>query len=66
MLLEDYTQAVAWYRKAAEQGYAAAQASLGNLYSFGWGVTKDYTQAVAWYWKACRATIKVRTARQTG
>jgi len=51
-LLKDYTQAVAWYRKAAEQGYAAAQASLGTLYSFGWGVPKDYTQAVAWYRKA--------------
>ena len=37
--------AVGWYRKAAEQGNAIAQVSLGVMYEFGWGVNKDYNAA---------------------
>jgi TPR repeat protein len=37
----DYTEAAKWYRKAAEQGDARAQANLGVLYQFGWGVPQD-------------------------
>ena len=51
-MTQDYNQAVVWYRKAAEQGYANAQESLGVCYFFGWGVTRDRTQAIAWYRKA--------------
>ena len=29
---QDYAQAVAWYRKAAEQGYDDAQYNLGYMY----------------------------------
>ncbi len=29
---QDYTKAVSWYRKAAEQGYAEAQFNLGLIY----------------------------------
>jgi uncharacterized protein len=32
---QDDAQAVAWYRKAAEQGYAAAQVNLGVMYANG-------------------------------
>jgi Sel1 repeat len=39
-------------RKAADQGDAAAQTNLGNLYYTGQGVTKDYGQAAVWYRKA--------------
>ena len=49
---QDYGQAVAWYRKAAEQGHAAAQFNLGFAYSNGQGVPQDYAQAVAWTRKA--------------
>ncbi len=35
---KDYTKAVAWYEKAAEQGNAAAQRSLGWCWSQGKGV----------------------------
>jgi alpha/beta superfamily hydrolase len=49
---QDYKQAVAWYRKAAEQGDAFAQTNLGVMYSDGQGVPQDYQQAVAWYRKA--------------
>ena len=48
----NHSHAVAWYRKAAEQGDANAQYNLGVFYEKGLGVTKDLTQAVAWYRKA--------------
>ncbi len=32
---QDYAQAVAWYRKAAEQGYAKVQTNLGVMYANG-------------------------------
>ena len=46
---KDDAQAVAWYRKAADQGNAAAQYNLGLMYEEGQGVAKDDAQAVAWY-----------------
>ena len=45
---QDYTQAVSWYRKAAEQGYAEAQLRLGACYASGEGVIQDLVQAVYW------------------
>ena len=42
---QDYTQAVAWYRKAAEQGYAGAQFNLGAMYAKGGGVPQDYVES---------------------
>ena len=49
---KDFQQAVYWYRKAAEQGYAPAQNNLGYAYQHGEGVSKDLQQAVYWYRKA--------------
>ena len=49
---EDHRQAVKWYRKAAEQGNAAAQYRLGFAYQYGSGVEKDLAEAVKWYRKA--------------
>jgi len=49
---KDASQAVTWYRKAAEQGYASAQFSLGFMYANGEGVPKNASQAVTWYRKA--------------
>ena len=37
--------AVVWYKKAAEQGYAEAQKKLGDCYNYGTGVAKDLEQA---------------------
>jgi hypothetical protein len=51
-LPQDYTQAVSWLRKAADQGDAAAQFVLGVMYDNGHGVPQDYTQAVSWSRKA--------------
>ena len=41
-----------WWRKAAEQGYADAQFSLGVAYDNGQGVPQDNDEAVKWYRKA--------------
>jgi len=60
---QPYTQAVFWFRKAAEQGDAGAQDALGNLYYDGHGplsmqlfmhvfVHGRYAQAALWYRKA--------------
>jgi TPR repeat protein/V8-like Glu-specific endopeptidase len=49
---KDPVEAEKWYRKAAEQGYAAAQLNLGGMYFTGAGVAKDPTEAVKWYRKA--------------
>ena len=48
----DYKQAVEWYQKAADQGYADAQYDLGRMFNMGFGVTKDNAKAVEWFQKA--------------
>ena len=45
----NYEEAVKWYRKAAEQGYALAQYYLGSCYEEGQGVAQDDVEAVKWY-----------------
>lgn len=45
----DFEDACKWYRKAAEQGDAVAQNSMGNRYYNGEGVNQDYKEAVKWY-----------------
>ena len=49
---QDYVEAVAWFRKAAEQGDASGQNNLGFMYLNGRGVSRDYAQAFAWFRKA--------------
>ncbi len=43
------TEAVKWFRRAADQGYAPAQKLLGSSYKHGLGVPKDLIQAYMWY-----------------
>jgi hypothetical protein len=40
-----------WYRLAADQGNAAAEANIGWLYAGGLGVPKDLAQARTWMQK---------------
>lgn len=40
---------IAATRKAAEQGSAAAQATLGSMYLYGFGVPRDPAQASVWF-----------------
>ena len=48
-VLQDYKEAVKWYKLAAEQGYANAQYNLGKMYAKGQGVIQDYKEALKWY-----------------
>ena len=48
----NYSTALEWYRKAAEQGHANAQHNLGLMYENGYGVDKNLSTAVEWYRKA--------------
>jgi TPR repeat protein len=49
---QDFKQAAAWYRKAADQGMAEAQHSLATMYGQGKGVQQDFKQAALWLQKA--------------
>jgi Sel1 repeat len=49
---KDYARALAWFHKAAEQGFASAEFNIGTLYSTGRGVTKDEGVATQWYRRA--------------
>ena len=50
--LENYVDADEWIRKAADQGFARAQFSLGAKYELGDGVTQSYSLAAKWFRKA--------------
>jgi TPR repeat protein len=45
---QDYTEAVKWYRLAAEQGYADAQYNLVAMYANGLGFIQDFVKAHMW------------------
>jgi len=49
---KDYTKAMYWYQKAADQGNALGEMSLGMSYEQGKGVPQDYTKAMDWYQKS--------------
>lgn len=49
---QDDTQAVQWFRRAAEQGHADAQSFLAMTYRAGRGVTLNFEEAAAWARKA--------------
>lgn len=40
-VVQNYTEAAKWFRRAAEQGHADAQLSLALMYSEGWGVSRN-------------------------
>ena len=52
---QDYRQAMAWLRKAADQGNVTAEDEVADLYAKGLGVRVDLAQARAWYQKAADA-----------
>jgi hypothetical protein len=51
-VIRDFTEAAAWFRKAAREGLPAAQWDLGMIYYRGYGVSKDLGTARAWLQKA--------------
>jgi len=51
-LAQSYPQALAWFRKAAENDNPAAMTHLGGMYWDGRGVVQDDGQAGAWFRRA--------------
>ena len=49
---QDDGMAVSWFRRAADQGFAAGQAALGLMYANGRGVAQDDGEAVTWIRRA--------------
>jgi hypothetical protein len=58
-----WNEAVKWFKKAAEQGYAPAQFELGIRYEYGEGVLQDFVLAHMWYnISASKGYSKARSA----
>ena len=49
---QDYKKAFDWFKKSAEQGYAAAQFEIGFCYRTGKGIQQDYKKAFEWFKKS--------------
>jgi TPR repeat protein len=45
----EYSLAMQWYRRAAQQDDVTAQNNIAFLYENGLGVGKDYKEAFRWY-----------------
>jgi TPR repeat protein len=58
---QDFAEAARWYRKAADQGNAPGQASLGDMYAHGQGVTQDYAEAAS---RAARGALAARATNR--
>jgi TPR repeat protein len=58
---QNYPQAAAWFRKAADQAYAPAEFNLGWLYHLGRGVDQNDIEASVWFLKA--ATLGLTDAQ---
>lgn len=48
----DEVEWLQWCRRAAEEGHAEAQASLGSAYHDGYAAPQDHAKAMIWYRKA--------------
>ena len=51
-MTQDYSEAVKWFRKAADRSDALSQRDLGIAYYNGHGVPQDFAEAVKWYRRA--------------
>lgn len=49
---QNYSEAIKWYRRSAEQGLSVAQFNLGSLMYDGNGVARDLFGALGWFEKA--------------
>jgi len=54
---QSHSEALEWYRKAAEQGLPRAQYILGVMYSGGEGVAQNHVQAYLWF-DLCASTAE--------
>ncbi|KAF9430003.1 hypothetical protein BGZ76_000996 [Entomortierella beljakovae] len=49
---QDYSKAMEWFLRSANQGNASAQFNIGFLYHNGFGIPRDCLQAMEWYIKS--------------
>lgn len=47
--MQNYDEAIRWYKKAAEEGFAEDMNALGNIYFHGMVAAQDYAEALKWY-----------------
>jgi TPR repeat protein len=60
---QDYSEAVRWYRKAADQGDSQAQFNLGLMYHDGRGVPPDQAEAFNLYRRSAeQGDVKAQSA----
>jgi TPR repeat protein len=45
---QNHTEALRWFRKAADQGNADAQLNIRSMYANGEGITQNYRETVKW------------------
>ena len=53
--LENYTEAIKWFKTACEKGDTNSLFYVGHCYYWGLGVEKNYTEAVKWYRQAAES-----------
>jgi TPR repeat protein len=53
-IMKNLTEAAKWYRRAADQGHAKAQAMLGVLFNAGQGVPQSHVEAIKWWRRAAK------------
>ncbi|MGY9002302.1 MAG: tetratricopeptide repeat protein [Rhodospirillales bacterium] len=58
VIQKDYGEALIWFRKSANQGYAPAQYLMGGMFEEGWAVARNYIEAYKWF------TLAMRNAKQ--
>ena len=56
---QNYSEAIKWYRQAAEQNYALALNNLGVLYENGQGVTQFKSIAIRYYEQAAEQGLEI-------
>ena len=56
-VVQNDLEAIKWYRRAADQGYAPAQYALGGMYANGRGVEKSEKEAIKWFKLAASKVI---------
>lgn len=62
LIPRNYSTAIKWYYKAAEQGHYDASYNLGCMYYYGQGVLPDYDKAVKWMRRASRCRVSLASA----
>jgi len=61
--VQDYAEAVRWFRMAAKHGYAEALGNPAMMYRHGLGVRRNYGEAATYYYRAAVRVLSVEFLR---